>query len=529
MRTQILPLALTALLLFALPAQAEELSFGRLRFEFPPGWELVPPGAAKSAPGAPLIVTPLAHKNTAQLQVFQPTKLEDRQLVGQVGGTLDSVDQGRQIVGRVPLKNGGWFTTKEGVPVLAGAQKSKDAKGGERIAIVWGLAAGDHLYRFLLMCVDPKALPKLLAEFEQTVLKIRVVFPVDAGAPPMEGTPTRASLLHASYSIPGGLSLDSHTASNDALWHKTVVFSETVSRSIPFRVHLHSGTPSNARRLLVHWLLAADWSIKPTKGAVHKVLLQRDIAPQGSLPVSMVVVEVSKDGKVIDKRLGYLVHGKGWTVLVGAAHDMSKYKWLKEEWKEQFNQERTKSLIRAYAIASSVKIPKVKLTPRPDLDELLVNKKEHRWRWELNHTSGATTTYVEKHVYWSFFPDRSCNVDRNFFLGSSSLAQDPSTGIPTIGGMSTLTYEKGKGPQGRSLFMSFEWNKSAYLLVTPTSGLSSIHSLEPKAKGSFGDSKDFVGVAIDGRIEGEYSTGNDHKFRAAPKQKAAQVPEKDKK
>jgi len=498
----------------SLPAQAEEIQFGRLRLKLPSGWE--PQTTPEGQKVASVTVIPKSHERSARFQLYQPVKLGDGLLPEMVAKTITAVDQGRTSVERIPLERGGWFTAESGLLVYTAAQKSTDAKGIQRVAIVWGLAVGEHLHRFVLLCTDPKALPQLLGRVQELLLKIKFEFPLDGGMPPLPGQTTSGQLLQATYSIPHGISLDAQTTVSDVLWHRTVVFGEKASRAIPFRLRLHSGNPSNARRLLTHWLLATDWGIKPTKGSTHAVLNYNDFRAQGSLPITMIVLQVSKGETPVDKRLGFLVHGQGWSVLIGVAHDLGPYSYGKPEWKEKFEAERKLSLARAYNIASSVKIPKVSVKPRPDVDEFLVQKRKHTWRYEMTYSSGATSTYLEKYVYWNFHSDRSCTIERNSFLGSSSLASDPSTGVPTIGGTSTLTYQKGQGPQGKELFMSFEWNQGLYLLVTPKTGLNTIHSLELQAKGSFGDSKDFVGVAIDGRIEGEYSTGNDFKFRQPP-------------
>ena len=511
-----------ALLSLSLPVHAEEFQFGRLRLDLPPGWE--PEKIPKGQKVASVTVIPKSHAQVARFQLYQPVSLGDGLLPELVAKTIASVDQGRTNAERIPLGRGGWFNAESGLSIHAAAQKSSDANGVQRIAIVWGLAVGEHFHRFVLLCTDPKALPQLLGSAQGMLLKVRYGFPLDSGVEPLPGEPTRGQLLQATYSIPAGISLDAQTTVSDVLWHRTVVFAEKASRAIPFRLRLHSGNPSNARRLLSHWLLATDWGIKPTPGSTHAVLTYNDFHAEGSLPLTMIVLQVSKGETPVDKRLGFLVHGRGWSVLIGVAHDLSPYSYSKPEWKEQFEAERKLSITRAYTIASSVRIPKVDFKPRPDVDEFLVQKRKHTWRYEMTYRSGATSTYLEKYVNWNFFPDRSCTVERNSFLGSSSLASDPSTGVPTIGGTSTLTYEKGQGPRGKELFMSFEWKGGLYLLVTPKTGLNSIHSLELEAKGSFGDSKDFVGVAIDGRIEGEYSTGNDFKFRQPPSEVGPRKP-----
>jgi hypothetical protein len=516
MRTHLfLAIASLALLVALAPlADAEEVQVGRIKLTLPEGWKPEPIPEGKQAQF--LNIIPAGHEKTARLQLFPPIRLEDDVLPKLVRVTIKACDEGRKILQRVPLERGGWFNAECGLPINAAAQKSVDAQGNERMAVVWGVAAGDYFHRILLLATDPKSLPQLLGAVQTALLKLSYEFPLDGGVKPLPGTPTRASLLQATYVIPHGISLDAQTNVSDVLWHRSVVFSEKASRAIPFRIRLHSGNPSNARRLLVHWLLATDWGIKPTKGSTYKVQTYNDFRCEGSLPITMVILQVNKGERPVDKRLGFLVHGRGWSVMIGVAHDLAPYSYAKPEWEQQFAGELKLSLTRAYTIASSVRLPVVALKPRPDVDQFLAQKKEHRWRYEMTYSSGATSTYLEKYVNWTFFPDRSCTVERNSFLGSSSLAADPSTGVPTIGGMSTLTYEKGKEPSGKGHYMAFQWQNGLYLLVTPPSGLNSIHSLELQAKGSFGDSKDFVGVAIDGRIEGKYSTGNDFKFREAP-------------
>lgn len=516
MRTYLL-LATTlvaALLFLASPAQAGDFNYGWIKLKLPDDWKAEPVPEGKQA--QVLNVIPGGHEATARFQLYQPARLGDETLPDLLAKMIKACDEGRKVTQRIPLENGGWFNAECGTPILAAAQKSTDAQGNERIAIAWNLSLGSHLYRFLLLSTDPKALPKLLGTVQNALLKLDYEFPLDGGVKPLAGTPTRSQMLQATYVVPHGISLDAQTSVSDVLWRRTVVFNDKVSRSIPFRVRLHSGNPSNTRRLLEHWLLAADWGIKPTKGSSYEITKYADFRCEGSLPITMLILQVKKGEQLVDKRLGFLVHGRGWSFLIGVAHDLSPYSYAKPEWKESFDAERKLSLIRAYTIASSVRLPTVQFKPRPDVDQRLIEKKKHSWRYEVNYISGATSTYLEKHVYWNFFPDRSCTIERNSFLGSSSLAADPSTGVPTIGGTSTLTYQKGQGPKGKSLFMSFEWGGGLYLLLTPKSGLNSIHTLELAAKGSFGDSKDFVGMAIDGRIEGEYSTGNGHKFRQPP-------------
>ena len=140
----------------------------------------------------------------------------------------------------------------------------------------------------------------------------------------------------------------------------------------------------------------------------------------------------------------------------------------------------------------------------------LLGKRKGSYRYRSEVLSAGEFSFSStKTIRWTFASDGTCSYEHEGFSAYLDMTPD-AYGTPrnNSGGQS-----EDAASRGAPRFSVVSQGEACYLVVRAPRAFGRLHRLEFDKVGSFGASKDFRGLAIDGRIEGSYYSGDDYDFR----------------
>jgi hypothetical protein len=160
----------------------------------------------------------------------------------------------------------------------------------------------------------------------------------------------------------------------------------------------------------------------------------------------------------------------------------------------------------------------VNLPPRQERWETFLKKKRtYGYFYERSTGSPSTVWAVKNHRNeWTFFEDGTCVFESNRWFGAMSNSHDdPGNPARTTG--SAGGTREGRVGQDRSRFeVRGKAGGPLYLVTSPKDGNGSFHLLQPEIETTFGPFQP-KGLAIDGLVEGTYTSGSGYQVYEAIK------------
>lgn len=153
-------------------------------------------------------------------------------------------------------------------------------------------------------------------------------------------------------------------------------------------------------------------------------------------------------------------------------------------------------------------------TEWPAIDEAAAARLAAKGTWSYStrwsHVSGsfpsAFTASGSSHETWTFRADGTCTLESDDFMGFSAQHESAAPGhAGQLGGVSTGLLDEPAGRRERR--WEVRAGAPALLVLHAPDGLVSAHALEFERAGTYGK-QSFTGLAIDGRVEGSYSSGS---------------------
>ncbi|MGE0712935.1 MAG: hypothetical protein AB7N76_04140 [Planctomycetota bacterium] len=510
-------LLLTLLLSLAGAARAQEgvapstsaLRFGRLELDLPAGWTVAAPEAGPGGERVRQLEAP-EQRGRAAVLLLNVTAYEGRSLEQGLRAVEAQLERGRRLLQELPLREGG--TTREGFPVVVHGARSADAQGKQRLSLSFAVAVGSGFQVVTLLASSTEAFKALGGPVGVLVETARVRFPDTRDpvpAPPRGVAPT--ALAHLRVVVPGGLQplkREDDQPTNLLRFQRSVLVGGKRTVPIEVRVDLQPFVPQDTRALLDRWL-ALDPALTRPKGAETHVLRHQDARLPSGLQLAAGLYEDRVASGWCGRRVGCVVLGPGWSLWAGAAIGEGKvWQGLDGAQRKTIGDALLADVLPAlWALATTVAWTE---TPqdRPDLAKRLIEKKAYRWRQTSRSISADFSFYSSQKVEWAFFPDQTCTRATDGFTSFSSTSPGPAGTTQTA--QTFLT--DGKPATGRPRFLVVGVGAETWLVVRH-GGLGRMHLLELDKQGSYGSSKSFKGLAIDGLIEGVYEDGDKYRFR----------------
>ena len=483
----------------------------RLELQLPADWKL----RASDAPGSAAAprIAPGAYAQQAEVIVSNLGRYP-------AGGGLQAalaqvtkrLEQGSKVERTMPLQR---RATLEGFPIVIGGSQSVSPEGQRKLRLSFAIAVGSGLQIVSLVASSEEAFAAVGKILADAVERARVRFPPRKGPLATLAGPERA-VLHLRHRVPPALlerKVKEEPAPNRALLTQQVRLPGGKSWGVAVVVDLQPFVPEDCAGALRRFLYDAELETDQRQGSAAKVIEQGDFRLPDGLQVSGLVLEDRAQGGWLARRAGFVVLGPGWSLFVGAAIGDSKLFWSSLETRAQrdaLGAALTRAVLpRLHALARSVRwgeAPKL----RPELVQRLRAKGSYSYRREFSgSTSADFSLSTTNTIRWTFAKDGSCAFESS---GSSHVLDTTpdARGRPAGSG---LHGDERSVSKGKPRYQVIGQGGATYLLVRAPRGFARLHTIEFDKVGSFGASKDFKGLAIDGRIEGRYYSGNDYRFR----------------
>lgn len=495
---------LYAFFLIPCTAYAETVRYERLEFEIPAGWRAAP---IDSKGRWRDLQPPAEFKDKALVRIFAPLSLENKGLEKKLAETAAPFDEGWTRIASVPSK---LHISPGGAPIAIRGGLSKDAKGTKAYRLFFGVSAGELMQVILFASIDEATYKALSPKVIAMVWTSQVRFPLGTMEKTKALDAEKTSRELSMYKL--RLRLPERIEEKDKLGLGSQNFKWQHKASKNFearlRLDLHEGYPENSVAFLIRWLRGSDFGFDRYKSDKGVFSNYQDLSLKSGLRVSFIVLKdkVQRSGNFYVFQAALLVYGPGWCLSIGGAISRAgRYaRFSQDEAMHCFN---TEILPTLRAIMRSVRWSKGAPRARPDLFKRLVTKKRYTYRSTHLSTGWGSSSSSSDSELWTFFADGRCKIESSYFgnyLPTPGLSSGRSTTI--------LADDKKRGTR----FKVVELDKKMFLWVTRADGRYSIHSLEFNKKGSYGSSKNFVGLAIDGQIEGIYSSTLRTAFREDP-------------
>lgn len=480
------------LCLLAPPALADDLRHDRLVVPVPAGWTV------DDAPPHKALVPAHTSGGEAAVVVLRSVESQGRPLAQGLGQALKTLIRGHRQVkpGALPAQVRSQF----GIPIVARSLSSRDSRGLRRWTTGFAFAAGSRHQVVAITASTPAALEATLKALRPSLAAARVVFPRAKAKPGrIVGPARREALLHLSWRRPATLTRRASLFRNERRFHHLVRIGGGLVWKVPVHLDLQARRPADTRQRLRRWLMVARFGIDHARGATPKVVRHQDVQLASGVQISELHVRELAQGGEVSRRIGFAVLGRGWSLLIGSglgqSRDLRRLNAVQRELLEKAFQGAIRNLL--WAIACSVRWGKAP-APRADLFKKLVAKKTYEYRLRSVATQGETSSEEVRFVRWTFKPDGSCWIERH------RPGVLPGTGRRVQARFSVL-------------------GKPGWIRVAYADGRTTLHPVEFDKRGSYGRSKGFVGLAIDGTIEGRYHRGTQlaggaSKYREPPKQ-----------
>lgn len=476
----------------------EPIILKRLKMPVSKSWTLTE--AKENATSRDLI--PTKFKGKALLKVFNPVTAKDaKSLQDHLAQAVANINTGRKTLKSFPK---GVQSTLEGFPVAIQGEVTEDKKGSKRFTLSFGIAVGKSMQVVTLFALDFKIFQTLAKEVGTLIDKTKVIFPhATPKVRVMVDKAPKVSLFHAEYRCPSYFtpekSRDRHVKK-----YSMMVPVAGVPKPVPYSVHvaLYAAFPENSKSILSNWLLGTDFDLTAGKNDKSKMNVLTDFKV-GNQRYSVGSLQTIRKRQIISNRYGIMVYGPKWTLCLGGAMGEGRaIRSLSLEQKNAVFQTFVKKVVPTlFAVAQSVTWSKEKILVRADIRAKLIEKKSYHYHYYSS--SNITKSTIERYRYWTFRPD-SCDSK-----GNTVLFVAPDYGREGLSGVvSSQNFE-------RAGFRVLEWQKKSVLVVKRGRFFSSLHSVELNKSGEYGDDK-FSGLAIDGRIEGKYSSFDTGKTRLPP-------------
>lgn len=490
----------------ATPARAQDTSavtsalrVGRLELDLPASWKRVPSPSPKAVrvsagPGVELLL----------LGISRYAPGED--LAGALNRFAAQVTRGWAAERQLPPERG---ATAAG---FAFALRGRLGRRGEerRVILTAAVAIGGGYQALVLTARDPQRFSAAAPALVRALQGARVRFPLSELPAAQRGA--ERAFLHLRYALPPALrAVELKDAPrNRAAFTLRVALPEGAAWDVPILLDLQPFVPDDTGAALSTWLDDSRLGVQRREGTSRARTAQADRRLARGLQLSRLVVEDRGPQGWLARRAGLVALGSGWSLFVGAAVGDSDPFWkrLKAPQREALGRALGEQVLpRLTELAASVgwgAAPKA----RPDLVQRLQKKARYRYRTEFL-SSGEFSFSSTRTILWTFASDGTCTYEQKGFSAFLDTTPD-AYGTPRN---SSGTLSKDAESLGKPRFEVVSLGEECYLVVRAPRSFGRLHRLEFDKVGDYGASKGFVGLAIDGRIEGSYYSGDDYGYR----------------
>lgn len=213
-----------------------------------------------------------------------------------------------------------------------------------------------------------------------------------------------------------------------------------------------------------------------------------------------------KNGRFHSHLAGHILVRDGVVMIAGAP--MSYYKIHRSNHALASRQyDKILNDLRSILIRTKVDLPTKRYS---NMENMLIKKGSYDYRYQSSYTTMSSSFFQEKQINWSFFSDHTCSMKMTGFLTSTVDSGSNFDGNPYSGDTISAYLSGKKGFPRTDCRILGKNSRNLWILLTPKKGLAFYFKITPDAHGTYGPFKT-KGIAIDDRIEGNYSQGNNYK------------------
>ncbi|MBI4613282.1 MAG: TlpA family protein disulfide reductase [Planctomycetes bacterium] len=448
----------------------------------------------------------------------------------QIEGFRSSVDPALKVLESYSIRP---LEIPSGVPAVGGervVQKASLALPSYIYDAVFQI--GDQVYFFRFESYEERAQYVAMKESVITplVMSVRQATPVAAGemgdlAPMAVASETReVARFCFSLTVPAAWK-DAEDEKEQAHLFRllaTLRVGEKAYITFPVVCEVRPGVSEDARGTLARWMterlrgMALD--AKPSYNCRRTD--QYQVGKLGSGQIAGMTIREYREKRAWNARTdAWLVERDGCTLLIGIAFGATDaYSALSEAERDLAAKEYNALRDETLAVATNCRFD---LPPAQETwAQFLMRKGSYRYHYESSSAHTLEFGGGTRNVYsgstrkreWTFHPDQTCEMVEDDYFGvtGSSEFMTPTTGL--LAGS-----DASSGGSGRSRFeVRGKGDGELWIVLYRPGGWTTFHRFEPEAEGVFGDEKP-KGMAIDGRIEGDYEVVNGIYLWRAPK------------
>jgi len=265
---------------------------------------------------------------------------------------------------------------------------------------------------------------------------------------------------------------------------------------VPFRVKLMAHLPTHADVYLANWLHYSDWNA-PRAEHHYRTIQKQTLKTAEEQKMEYLLQSAVNAPTDAFMKGGTLVHGKEWSLLLGfSLTNTEGFQALSQE-----QQMLVASKLKQQLLPDLIQMAKsVQWFPEKRQDSTgqakLVQKGSYYYKFESRDSVNIVS---DMFIQWYFENNGKFRLLCNNYFGEYRLANN---GQRKSGIINTSGHYKVIRDQNNLI-----------IIARTEKGDSFVRQVEFGKKGTIGISKDFTGLAIQGRIEGQYSLFNGQMHR----------------